>query len=321
MVESAGVIQRAIPTRSRVAAIVTKPVKTMEIPAALNFFDGADPEDEIIQFDSNQWVVSGVDIDDPLGTDGVRAIAVANNGDNIHNQLGKRCVNLESGAYTLEYTDEFGNPVSETIYADGNYQVSDIREFDDDFTGSTIKKANNEYYIDESNILEDSDLPQNTDSYVNLFMEDSELNTIYGPLNYPTELLGSATDPKIVYADVTGGAIVMPGDMSGYGVLIVEGPGEFQFSGNSEWYGLVIGVGGANISLRGGGTTKSHIYGAVIIGDGNLTMNGTADIRYSSSAMAMVGDFLVDYKIVTWCGGWGKHLARPAGEEDPPIGW
>ena len=114
----------------------------------------------------------------------------------------------------------------------------------------------------------------------------------------------------MLWADLSQGKITLPGGRTGYGVLILENEGEFQMDGNSEWYGLILCYGGATIDMRGGGSSAAHVYGCVMIDDGTVTMNGTADIKYSSSALWDIYDQLVAYQVYSWCGGWGKSLEK-----------
>ena len=91
--------------------------------------------------------------------------------------------------------------------------------------------------------------------------------------------------------------------------MIVQNAGVFEICGNAEWRGLIICLGGAQISLKGGGVTASHVYGAVMMGNATLEVNGTADIRYSSVALG-IANRLIDFEVLSWCGDWGKHLGR-----------
>jgi hypothetical protein len=78
--------------------------------------------------------------------------------------------------------------------------------------------------------------------------------------------------------------------------------------GNSEWYGLVLCISGANIDLRGGGDTAAHIYGSAMVEDCSVTLNGTSDIRYSSSALKNIEDQLIPHEVLAWSEGWGNAL-------------
>ena len=61
----------------------------LSVPAALCIYDDPDAEDELSQFESSQWKISGVDIDDESGTTGVMGVAVSND-DPVGTQMGTR---------------------------------------------------------------------------------------------------------------------------------------------------------------------------------------------------------------------------------------
>ena len=97
---------------------------------------------------------------------------------------------------------------------------------------------------------------------------------------------------------------------TGYGVLILEGDGEFEMAGNAEWNGIVVCAGDSNIRLKGGGATPAHIYGALLVADGIVEMNGTADVVYSSSNVNDVNMRLLLYQVYAWCGDWGTPMCE-----------
>jgi hypothetical protein len=93
LIKSTGTIKKTIPISHSISAIVCKMRAVIDGPAALCIYDDVDPEDELLQFDSSQWNVSGVNYDDP--TTGVAGVAIANTGDNLNGQLGTRLNNVE----------------------------------------------------------------------------------------------------------------------------------------------------------------------------------------------------------------------------------
>ena len=233
----------------------------LPIPASLGILDTADPEDELLSFQSSAWTINGSDMD---GLGGLPGIAVANTADDLPSQLGSRLDQVTG-------SDEWGNP----------YQGADA-------------------------ILEDLSLSTDLDAYVNYFrriaIDVSGMGTI------PDSLLGTADDFEVLYADLSQGSIKLAGSSKGSGVLILEGDGEFEMAGGSEWNGVIICAGASNITLTGGGSNAAHIYGALLIADGTVTMKGTADIRYSSGRMSKVNLQLVLYQSYAWSGGWGVPL-------------
>ena len=273
LIRSTGVIPRISGDNieRKVSCIVYKNDLLVSALAALCIFDGADLEDELINFNSSQWRVSGKDIDDATGKSGVMGIAVANTGDNLDLQLDKRVDQVEG-------TDPNDSE------SDGDYTLSGIDA-----------------------ILQDPGLPQDLSGYLGQFRTDLRMANISG-LGNTEGHLGTPDDCQILYADLTQGKIQHLGNRTGYGVLILEGPGEFEMQGNSEWYGLVLCISGANIDLRGGGNTAAHIYGCAMVEDCSVTMNGTSDIRYSSGALRNIEDQLIPYEVISWSEGWGNAL-------------
>gem|GEM_PF-2558059 len=262
IIRSTGIIPRdnSDDIEHRVSCLAGK-LKELPIPAALGILDDADPEDEVVKFQSNQWTIDGRDMD-ALG--GVPGIAVANTGDDLPTQLGSRLDQVTG-------SDEWG----------GYYEGADA-------------------------ILEDLSLSTDLSAYVNYFrrmaIDISGIGTI------PGGFLGTDDEYQILYADLSKGPIKIAGTDRASGVLVLEGNGEFTMAGGSEWNGVIICAGDSNILLKGGGSTPAHIYGALLIADGIVEMNGTADIQYSSSNMSKVNLQLILYQVYSWCGGWGNPL-------------
>ena len=275
LIKSTGTIKRTIPIQRSVSAIVST-APGLPAPGALNIFDVKDDADELLQFQSSQWVISGVDID---GGPGVPGITISNMGDNLVGQL-----------------DLPGKPIRiDQVEGENSLGI----------------QVNGESAI---NAYDGGDNPSGTldmlyDYFISLLEEDDDVSGI-GQLR--NEYLGGPEpeELKILYADLSQGTLVIPGNRTGYGVLILEGDGVFEMKGNSEWHGLVLCYGGAKIAMRGGGNSASHIYGCVMMDTGTVTMNGTADIRYSSFAMSSIANGLLKFQVFSWCGSWGKPLGR-----------
>ncbi|MFC1715787.1 hypothetical protein ACFL6S_19115 [Candidatus Poribacteria bacterium] len=268
LIKSTGTIKRSIPIKRSVSAIVSI-IGGIPVPGALSIYDDTDLEDELIQFESSQWVVSGVDIDDPLGKTGVAGVAIANTGDGVTGEEG-----------------QFGQRLDQVEGVDGNNIQS----------------------VGDSSIIEDPTLPKDLEELVGYFGPMSQ--DISGTTRVDGSYLGALNSFQILRADLSKGDVTIPGNRTGYGVLILEGDGAFNISGGSEWYGLILCHGNIDVHLRGGGESAAHIYGALMIDDGTVTMNGTADIRYSSEALRGIRKQLVAYQVYAWCGGWGKPLGR-----------
>jgi hypothetical protein len=172
LIRSTGIIPRVSGDNieRKVSCIVYKDDLLVSALAALCIFDGADPEDELIKFNSSQWRVSGKDIDDTTDQNGVMGIAVANTGDNLDLQLGVRLDQVEG--------------------ADPN-----DAENDGDYTCSGVNA-----------IMQDSGLPQDLSEYLKQFLSSPKMIDISGFGN--TEgYLGTPDDCQILYADLTQGKI------------------------------------------------------------------------------------------------------------------
>jgi len=169
-------------------------------------------------------------------------------------------------------------------------------------------------------VLEDSSLPKNLDAYANYF--EKIAIDISGIVSIPTSLLGNSDDLQVLYADLSQGSIKIAGNTTGYGVLILDGNGEFEMAGNAEWNGVIICTKDSSILLKGGGATPAHIYGALLLANGIVEMNGTADVVYSSENISNVNMKLVLYQVYSWCGNWGQSLGDdyyPVSYEESPY--
>jgi len=86
---------------------------------------------------------------------------------------------------------------------------------------------------------------------------------------------------NVVHYDTNGTSISFSGNISGCGILVVEG--DLDISGGFEWYGTVIVTGAFQFT---GGAGDKNIMGAVISGestDGDF-VGGNVDINYCSTA-------------------------------------
>jgi len=264
------------------------------VPAALSILDDTDPEDEISKFQSNAWTVDGRDhgFDGDLLAElaGLPGIAVANDGDDVGHQLDKH----------PELPHRLDQVKGALQDEDGNY-----------------------YEVDSlAAIIEDPDLPKNLDAYANYFRKIAiDVSDEFGGYSdIPEYLMGSPDDYQVLYADLSQGDKKIAGNATGYGVLVLEGYGEFEMAGNSTWNGIIICAGDSYISLKGGGNTPAHINGALLIANGIVEMNGNADVKYSSATVNEVNNTLLLYQVYAWCGDWGiplgEEILAAAGGED-----
>ncbi|MGA1825825.1 MAG: PilX N-terminal domain-containing pilus assembly protein [bacterium] len=83
---------------------------------------------------------------------------------------------------------------------------------------------------------------------------------------------GTQDDFKLGYVINSGTELNVNSDFEGYGVLILEG--DFMFSGQVVWHGLIISLG--NVQFIGTGT---HLYGAVL-SSGDCNVAGDAKVKW-----------------------------------------
>ena len=95
-------------------------------------------------------------------------------------------------------------------------------------------------------------------------------------------------------------------NVTGYGILIIEGGGAVKFSGNFKWYGMVMVYGVSN-QLDFSSTGNADMVGCFIVAGNeqnhaNLKINGNANVKYSSSALDKARKIapLTYYKVADW---------------------
>jgi hypothetical protein len=246
---------------------VASKLKKLPIPGALSILDDADPEKELDKFESAVWTVDGQDMDD---TGGLPGIAVANEDDVTDDIIGQLGVKID--------------------------QVTGSDEDDNFYQGADA-------------ILRDDSLPKNLDAYANYFKRIAlDISSPDGnQYTIPDAVLGMDNDYQVLYGNLSQGDLKIAAQKTGHGILVLEGNGEFEMAGGSEWNGLIICASDSVIRLKGGGGTPSHIYGALLVANGIVEMNGTADIVYSSGRTNKAFSLLL-YQVYSWCGGWGEPL-------------
>jgi hypothetical protein len=176
----------------------------------------------------------------------------------------------------------------------------------DQVTGSD---EDDNFYQGAAAILLDPSLPKNLDAYANYFKRIAlDISSPDGnQYTIPASVLGTDDHYQVLYANLSQGDLKIAGTDSGCGILVLEGNGEYEMAGGSEWNGLIICASDSVIRLKGGGGTPSHIYGALLVANGVVEMNGTADIIYSSDRTNKAFNLLL-YQVYSWCGGWGETL-------------
>ncbi len=295
MVVSTGIVTQLDGSVSdyTISCVIAK-LDGLPVPAALSIMDAADPEDEISKFQSSVWAIDGQNHDlsglllaDGLGLPG---IAVANT--DIDTDTG---IYIDDIAYQLDKDPTKPKRLDQV--------VGWIEEL-----GGYVEK--------EEAIVHDPDLPQTLDPYATYFQKIA-LN-ISGPEPFiPDHLLGTPDKYQILYADLSEGNKMLAGGATGYGILILDGVGEFEMGGNATWNGLVICAKDSIISLKGGGATPAHINGGLLVANGFVEMNGTADITYCKEAIDNINAWLLLYQVYAWSGDWGVPLSEQYVEAEP----
>jgi hypothetical protein len=111
----------------------------------------------------------------------------------------------------------------------------------------------------------------------------------------------AANSYEVTYCN---GDLTLGGSGKGAGTLIVEG--SLTLTGTFDFVGLVIVKG--DVRLRGGGG-GIHVWGSLMIGQtltaidptADLSLNGTADVWYSSAALAKAASLLGNnYNVLYW---------------------
>ena len=160
----------------------------------------------------------------------------------------------------------------------------------------------------EDAVIEDPNIEIDLDAIIDSFRGDWEdisgSGTIAGHTTY-----GAPDDFVVVYADLDQGDIHFSGQATGYGVLIVENlgeSGELFISGKLEWNGIVICSDNADVIQVGGGDGM-HVIGGLFLENGIIDVRGHTDIVYSSVNVGKV-KAMINYKIRSWCEGWGNPL-------------
>lgn len=315
LIRSVGLIPKKYSKKieQRISCIVAK-LDAIDIHGALTIMDHADPQPEMSKFESASWKIDGRDytlagdlVDPSLDANGnpiwpgVPSILVANDGtDEFGNYVGP---NGDDIAGQLGDESMWGVPGAGSM-ADDTAQITGVIDGDGDGVGETVygSKAiveNPDAYVDLY------------DFYVEYFL--SAAINISGCGDIPESILGTPTKNQILFADLSEGRVKVAGGYSGYGVLILYAPPdgaiyEFEMAGNAEWNGLIICAGDGVVRLKGGGTTPAHVNGAMMISNGFIEMNGTADITYSTEALKDVFNQCLLYQTYSWCGGWGNAL-------------
>ena len=282
-VESKGAIPRenSEDIERSVSCVLVK-LDSVPVPAAVSIFDWGDLTPELMKFQSNHWVIDGRDHNEdasliPIAMNkGVPAIAVANDTDNVVDQMG-----------LLGNSDKYDDQVIGMRDIDGIEGLEEVNG-----VVATI---------------EDPDLPHDLDDYGNYFKKIAR--DISGdPRFIPEEIMGTEDELVILYANLDQGDKKIAARTRGWGILVLEGDGEFEMAGQSWWNGLIICVGDSQIDFKGGGDTPAHLNGALMIADGTIEMNGTADVLYCSAILARINAFLLLYQVYAWCDGWGEAL-------------
>ncbi len=115
------------------------------------------------------------------------------------------------------------------------------------------------------------------------------------------QTFGTEAAPQITYLNNGGGVTFGNGNVSGYGILIVEN--SLTLNGNLDFKGLIIVRGTTHVTEV---TGSAMVWGSIWTTDFNLTVGGHADVQYSSQALAIAnqagggGALPAPVKIYSW---------------------
>ena len=122
----------------------------------------------------------------------------------------------------------------------------------------------------------------------------------FTPGTYTSPTMGKIDGMEISYVS---GNLQISGNGKGAGVLVVDG--SLEVTGQFTYYGLVMVRGDVKFS---GGGAGIHTWGSVMVGEsltavdpsGDMTVTGTADLRYSSEILTKVMNFLPPHYAVVY---------------------
>jgi hypothetical protein len=125
---------------------------------------------------------------------------------------------------------------------------------------------------------------------------------------YSGQTWGSATHPAIVYCNAgadTSFSIKFSGNVTGYGILVVQG--NINFAGNFTFYGLVV-VAGFNTQVEFSAMGTPQIIGGLVVAGNSgasVSLKGSGSnskLKYSSAALDQARNIskLLYYKILSW---------------------
>jgi len=142
---------------------------------------------------------------------------------------------------------------------------------------------------------------------------DALKNIADNRLTNPSDLsgvnLGTVETPKITYISKTDStAIKISGNMSGAGILVVEGGNlEVTLTGSMSWIGIII-VSGNSVGFKE--TGSGEVKGGMIVLEKNnpdvnkeLEVGGNFSIKYSSEAIAMANNAILNKQkmsVISW---------------------
>jgi hypothetical protein len=99
---------------------------------------------------------------------------------------------------------------------------------------------------------------------------------------------------------VAKGDVRLTGNLTGYGILIVDG-GLAKGAGTFQWEGLIIVLGDGNVDIRG----TFDLYGALLVANTNggateVTVKGDGGVNYSSQALCRLRDLAPTSTVIAW---------------------
>lgn len=194
----------------------------------------------------------------------------------------------------------YGTNTDLTVNGNGNI---DGHDWNVDGTLSTNAAVPGVLYTSTSTVINvtgsgdiDGDPPTTND--VGVYDETYWYQFLYNMMSSATIYTGGdlGTPAAPVITMLPSGSTLISGDISGAGILIIPGDATIKITGTFHYEGLVIlegnGVIDADSEFTELGTAE--IYGAMIcVGGGlDITATGTADIKYSTQALANLANIV-----------------------------
>ena len=180
-----------------------------------------------------------------------------------------------------------GNGVSGSILGEGDGSCPDVADIMYDVSGGIIEYGGD---LGDTPRIEESSGIYPIALIKPIVLKRATMKIVGSNNLDESSIITSAENPGVIY--ISGDAKTT--NLSGYGILFVEG--NFEFAGLLDWTGIII-IGG-DVTFSGGGTKT--IYGAVIASGDAVAINGGVDITYDCKVLSDLNDKFSSYRMTSW---------------------